>query len=55
MDKKGEVIISDPYISASTNEMVVTLSQVIKDGSGVAAVDINLNHLQNITNQDKNR
>ncbi|MEK4713880.1 methyl-accepting chemotaxis protein [Sporosarcina sp. FSL K6-5500] len=53
MDKKGEVIISDPYISASTNEMVVTLSQVIKDGSGVAAVDINLNHLQNITNQVK--
>jgi methyl-accepting chemotaxis protein len=53
MDKKGEVIISEPYISASTNEMVVTISKAIKDGSGVAAVDINLNHLQDITNQVK--
>ncbi len=53
MDKKGEIIISEPYISASTNQMVVTISKAIKDGSGVAAVDINLNHLQDITNQVK--
>lgn len=51
MERKGEFIISDPYISASTNEMVVTISQAIKDGSGVVAVDINLNYLQGLTNQ----
>jgi len=53
MERKGEFIISDPYISASTNEMVVTISQAIKDGSGVVAVDINLNYLQGLTNQVK--
>ncbi len=41
--KKIDFIISDPYISASTNEMVMTISQAIKDGSGVVAIDINLN------------
>ena len=51
MDKPGEVAISDPYISASTSEMVVTISQAISDGSGVVAVDINLNYLQGLTNQ----
>lgn len=53
MEKKDTVSISDPYLSASTNEMVVTISQAIKDGSGVVAVDINLNYLQDITNQVK--
>lgn len=51
MASKGEFIISDPYVSASTNELVVTISQAIKDGSGVVAVDINLNYLQGLTNQ----
>ncbi|MEK5037600.1 methyl-accepting chemotaxis protein [Sporosarcina sp. FSL K6-3457] len=51
MANKGDFIISDPYISASTNEMVVTISQAITDGSGVVAVDINLNYLQALTNQ----
>ncbi|WP_318614687.1 methyl-accepting chemotaxis protein [Sporosarcina sp. YIM B06819] len=51
MENKGEFVISDPYVSASTNEIVVTISQAIKDGSGVVAVDINLNYLQELTNQ----
>ena len=53
MDKKGEVIISEPYVSADTGEMVLTISQSTKDGSGVVAVDINLNYLQELTNQVK--
>ena len=53
MDKKGEVIISEPYTSVDTGEMVLTISQTTKDGSGVVAADIILNYLQDITNQVK--
>ena len=51
MGAPDEIVISDPYISASTDEMVVTISQALKDGSGVVAVDINLNYLQGLANQ----
>lgn len=53
MDKKGEVIVSEPYVSADTNEMVLTISQSTKDGSGVVAVDMTLKYLQEITSQVK--
>lgn len=49
MEKPSEVIISDPYVSASTDEMVVTISHALQDGSGVVAVDINLSYLQGLT------
>ncbi|MED3552747.1 methyl-accepting chemotaxis protein [Cytobacillus praedii] len=51
--KKGEVVISAPYIAASTGDMVVTLSKTTKDGSGVVGVDIHLSYLQELTNQVK--
>lgn len=53
IDKKGEVVLSAPYISASTGDMVVTISKTTKDGSGVVAVDIHLSYLQELTNQVK--
>lgn len=53
IDKKGEVVLSAPYISASTGDMVVTISKTTKDGSGVVAVDIHLSYLQKLTNQVK--
>nr|WP_071392627.1 methyl-accepting chemotaxis protein [Bacillus tuaregi] len=51
MEQKGEVVISEPYISATTGEMVVTISRITQDSSGVVAVDINLNQLQDLMNQ----
>jgi methyl-accepting chemotaxis protein len=42
MERKGEIVISDPYVSASTGEMVVSVSQTNADGSGVTALDISL-------------
>jgi methyl-accepting chemotaxis protein len=48
MERKGEAIISDPYVAASTGEMVITISKVNADGSGVVGVDINLNRLQEV-------
>nr|WP_071393552.1 methyl-accepting chemotaxis protein [Bacillus tuaregi] len=53
MAKKGEAVISAPYISESTNGMVVTISQTTNDGSAVMAVDIDLAYLQELTDQVK--
>ena len=53
MDSPGEIIVSQPYISASNDEMVVTISKTTKDKSGVVAVDISLAHLQAIAEQVK--
>lgn len=48
MGKKGEIVISQPYVSADTGEMVLTLSQATTDGSGVVAVDISISSLQQL-------
>lgn len=53
MEKKGEVILSDPYISSGTGDMVITVSRTTKDGSGVLAIDMHLSSLQKLTNQVK--
>ncbi|WP_102273686.1 methyl-accepting chemotaxis protein [Cytobacillus massiliigabonensis] len=53
IEKKGEVVISAPYIAASTGDMVVTVSKTTKDGSGVLGVDIRLSYLQELTKQIK--
>jgi len=52
-EKNGEAVISDPYVSVSTDSMVVAISQTTKDGKGVMAVDIDLAYLQKLTNQVK--
>ncbi|MEK3993319.1 methyl-accepting chemotaxis protein [Psychrobacillus sp. FSL K6-2365] len=51
MTQEGKVVISDPYISATTNNMVVTVSKTTQDGSGVVAIDIKLTYIQELTNQ----
>lgn len=53
MEKKGEVVISEPYSSAGTSGMVITVSKTTKDGSGVLATDIYLSYLQELTSQIK--
>ncbi|MEC1179557.1 methyl-accepting chemotaxis protein [Metasolibacillus meyeri] len=50
MNRKDEVSISPPYISASTGNMVVTLSKPLADNSGVMALDLNIAVLSDITN-----
>ena len=53
MAQKGETVISDPYVSAGTDKMVITVSRTTEDGSGVVAVNIHLSYLQELTNQVK--
>ncbi|MGX9133303.1 methyl-accepting chemotaxis protein [Rummeliibacillus sp. JY-2-4R] len=49
--QKGRAIISDPYVSADNHNVVVTISQSTKDGSGVVGIDLKLSHLKNLTNR----
>lgn len=51
MEQNGEVVISEPYASADTGDMVLTVSQATGDGSGVVAIDLNIDNLQELTNQ----
>ncbi|GLC89305.1 methyl-accepting chemotaxis protein [Lysinibacillus piscis] len=43
---KGKPFISKPYLDEATGEMVITMAQQVKDGSGVIGLDIKLNNLQ---------
>lgn len=51
MEKKGETVISPPYVSASTGDIVVTISKTTNDGTGVVGVDIELSRLLELNNQ----
>ena len=42
IDNKGHVSITSPYISKSTNNIVVTVMQALPDDSGVIALDLNI-------------
>lgn len=53
IERKGEIVISDPYVSTGSAEMVVTISKVNTDGSGVVALDINLKELQEVSQNVK--
>ncbi|MED0863837.1 methyl-accepting chemotaxis protein [Bacillus safensis] len=41
-DENGEPVVTNPYISATTNGMVVTIAQRLKDGSGAIGIDIDV-------------
>ena len=53
MENKGDVVITDPYIDADTNEISVTFAKVLNDASGVIAVDIDINSLSELTSEVK--
>ncbi|WWT77068.1 methyl-accepting chemotaxis protein [Bacillus safensis] len=46
-NEKGEPVVTNPYISATTNGMVVTIAQRLKDGSGVIGIDIDVQDIVN--------
>ncbi|WP_431027781.1 methyl-accepting chemotaxis protein [Lysinibacillus sp. LZ02] len=53
MENKGEIIVSEPFTTAGTDELVVSVSRTTKDGSGVIAVNIKLSYIQELVNQVK--
>lgn len=53
MKNKGELIVSEPYMSAFSDDMLITVSKTVKDGSGVVAVNMLLSYIQELTEQAK--
>lgn len=45
VENKGKAIITNPYKTASTGTMVVTIAKQTKDGSGVVAVNMKIDEL----------
>ncbi|MEC3606133.1 methyl-accepting chemotaxis protein [Bacillus glycinifermentans] len=45
VEKKGEVVVTDPYKTASTGTTVVTIAKQTADGSGVVAVNMKIDDL----------
>lgn len=48
MADKGKVIITNPYVSAITGEMVVTVSRATPDQSGVVAVTLGIEQMEEL-------
>lgn len=53
LENKGTTVISEPYVSSTTGQMVITVSKTLDDDSGVVAVDINLSQLTTLANKIK--
>lgn len=53
MENNTEVIITEPYISNSTNKVVVTIAKATADNKGVVAIDLKLDSLADILNSVK--
>ncbi|MDA7027845.1 methyl-accepting chemotaxis protein [Bacillus sp. CLL-7-23] len=53
VEKKGEVIVTEPYESASNGHMVITIAKSNKDGSGVVGLDVNIDQLIEASNKVK--
>ncbi|TSB46612.1 methyl-accepting chemotaxis protein [Alkalicoccobacillus porphyridii] len=51
MGSNGEVIITPPYISQSSNEPVTTLARTTEDGLGVAALNLKLSVITDMLNE----
>jgi methyl-accepting chemotaxis protein len=49
-EANGTAIITDPYISSDSGELVVTIAQLLQDKSGVAAIDLSIQTLSEINN-----
>lgn len=50
MDNKGKVVISSPYKSSSSGQLVVTISKTANDGEGVVSVDVNIDLVAQLVN-----
>jgi methyl-accepting chemotaxis protein len=49
----GKAIVTEPYVDAATGQILITVAQQLKDGSGVVGIDISLDAMKNMTNNIK--
>jgi methyl-accepting chemotaxis protein len=45
MSQPGQVIVTDPYTSAATNSVTVSIAKALDDRSGVVSLDLDLNDI----------
>lgn len=48
MEKRGEIVITSPYLSPSSNELVITIAKATSNGQGVVGLNVNINGLADI-------
>jgi methyl-accepting chemotaxis protein len=48
MEQKGHIIITSPYVSKSSNQLVVTIAKATTDAQGVAAINVSIGKLTDI-------
>ncbi|KIV52498.1 hypothetical protein TS65_23655 [Aneurinibacillus migulanus] len=53
MENKGRTVITEPYVSSSSGEVVVSVAQTLADGSGVFAFTLNLDHISDLAKNIK--
>jgi methyl-accepting chemotaxis protein len=51
--KINDVAITDPYISSTSGDLVVTISRQLEDGSGVVGIDMSISKLADIASSVK--
>jgi methyl-accepting chemotaxis protein len=49
MKNKGKVIVTSPFLAATSKKMVVTVAETLKDGSGVVALNLDLRKIGELT------
>ncbi|MEQ6389243.1 methyl-accepting chemotaxis protein [Bacillaceae bacterium S4-13-58] len=45
MSNKGNVIITEPYVDASSQELMITVAKTTSDGTGVLGIDISISKI----------
>ncbi|MEF2966465.1 methyl-accepting chemotaxis protein [Paenibacillus sp. M1] len=48
MDHKEQVVLTDPYVSADSGNLVVSIAKATEDGTGVVSMDIELEQLRQV-------
>lgn len=46
IEKKGEVVITEPYVDAVKNTSLITIAKTLENGQGVVAIDLNMKALE---------
>jgi methyl-accepting chemotaxis protein len=53
MSKPDEVVVTDPYVSAETKAVTVSIAKTLKDRSGVVSLDLDLSDISMMISQIK--
>lgn len=49
MASKGKAIITEPYVSAITGQIIVTVAKATEDGTGVVGIDLGIEQIKSLT------